>query len=759
MRPSDRLGIAVTIAMLLGMASLVPLTQDRTFLALGAALVVLLEAVSVVARRLRLPSVGVHLLQLLVLLAVAVGLGLYSLPAGSRSVTGLPQLWTDSVLVVRAQVAPMAAHAGVRWVMVLLIGLVTLIADALVASLATPAWVLAPLLTMYLIPALALEHDVAWWAFVLLGLGWLVVLVTDGINENAGWTRNIAEDTAEHTHSSLGAVRLATLLGVPALALALGVGTLMPRLGSLDIQSSRPRGTGPLQMADPTLDLAKNLNLPVDRVVLTYKAAQPLYLRTASMSVVDAKGWHMAPVELSDGALPVPPGLTKPGKRVRAEVSVKDIGGEYLPAPYAPQAQDAEGRWRHDPLSLAIISTEDTNRTEAIRNKSYTVDALLNDPTAEDFTLAEVGTPPDAKTTTAVPRDVPKAITDLTSEWTKDATTPVLKAAAIQRHLTDPRVFTYSTTAPPGDGFDVLTNFLTKDHAGYCVHYAASMALMARIEGIPARVSVGFLPGEKVGDHYEVKASNMHAWPELYFKDYGWVRFEPTARIAAPPEWTIVNAQVKPLPSASASVGTSTQRATTLPSSSAKPSAKPSAPVATTTTSTGFPWRQVLGWTATALGVLCLLLVPAVVRAMARRRRLDHASGGVERVEGAWAEVRDTVRDLGHSWPVGTPREVHHLLSADLDDEAGEALERLALATERARYARTLGEVDDVAGDARTVRSHLLAGATRSQRTAALLLPASLAVRTQERLGSGRARPSTSDDDEQPLAPGAIDRD
>lgn len=766
MRTTDRLTLAVAFAMLLGSASLMPLTQDRGFLVLGAATILLIEAISLAGRRLRLPGLAVHLIQALALLVIAVSLGLYSMPAGTRSLGHLVALWRDSILVVRVQVAPMAAHPGVRWLMVLLLGIVTIIADMLVVSLLSPAWILAPLLTLYLIPALALTHDVSWWIFALLGLGWLGVLLADGINENATWTRNLSDDSAEHPHSSLGAARLAAMLGIPALALSLAAGSLLPRIGDLDIQSSRPRGSGPIQMADPTLDLSKNLNLPVDRVVLTYKADQPLYLRTASLTVVDAGGWHMAPVQLTDGALPVAPGMTQPGKQVTAEVSVKDLGGEYLPAPYAPQSYDVDGHWRFDPLSLAIISTEDTNRSDAIRGKDYKVTSLLNDPGAENFTLAEVGTPPDAKTTTAVPKDVPKAITDLTSEWTKGATTPVLKAAAIQRQLTDPRVFTYSTTAPPGDGFDVLTNFLTKDHSGYCVHYASAMALMARIEGIPARVSVGFLPGTKVDDHYEVKASDMHAWPELYFKDYGWVRFEPTARIAAPPEWSIVNDQVKPLPSSSASAaGTTTKTATAKPSASTKASASTSAAPGTGTTTTPTNWAKVFGWTLGAIGIVLLMLVPALVRALTRRRRLDHAAGGLERVEGAWAEVRDTVRDLGGRWPVGTPREVHTSL-ADLrtegfPDEADEAMGRLVLATERARYARSLGEVGDVADDARTVREALLQSVGRGQRLAALLAPTSLMVRLGEALSSTRHESDrlSSDDDEAPLAPGAIDRD
>ena len=67
------------------------------------------------------------------------------------------------------------------------------------------------------------------------------------------------------------------------------------------------------------------------------------------------------------------------------------------------------------------------------------------------------------------------------------------------------------------------------------------MAMMARVVGIPSRVSVGFLPGDRDGDSWEVSIRDMHAWPELYFAGYGWVRFEPTPAsvTGAAPSWTV----------------------------------------------------------------------------------------------------------------------------------------------------------------------------------------------------------------------------
>ena len=68
------------------------------------------------------------------------------------------------------------------------------------------------------------------------------------------------------------------------------------------------------------------------------------------------------------------------------------------------------------------------------------------------------------------------------------------------------------------------------------------MTVMARTLGIPARMAVGFAPGERVqppgappdsptSQLWQVRLKNAHAWAELYFPGYGWQAFEATKSI------------------------------------------------------------------------------------------------------------------------------------------------------------------------------------------------------------------------------------
>src|SRR6185503_18694399 len=62
------------------------------------------------------------------------------------------------------------------------------------------------------------------------------------------------------------------------------------------------------------------------------------------------------------------------------------------------------------------------------------------------------------------------------------------------------------------------------------------MAVLLRIEGVPARVASGFAPGEfdeSTGVSI-VRENHAHTWVEAYFPRYGWITFEPSSIRALP---------------------------------------------------------------------------------------------------------------------------------------------------------------------------------------------------------------------------------
>ncbi len=75
--------------------------------------------------------------------------------------------------------------------------------------------------------------------------------------------------------------------------------------------------------------------------------------------------------------------------------------------------------------------------------------------------------------------------------------------------------------------------FLFMYKRGFCEHFASSFVLLMRAAGIPARVVTGYQGMEfnSTGKYYLVRQSNAHAWAEVWLKDKGWIRIDPTAVI------------------------------------------------------------------------------------------------------------------------------------------------------------------------------------------------------------------------------------
>jgi transglutaminase-like putative cysteine protease len=93
--------------------------------------------------------------------------------------------------------------------------------------------------------------------------------------------------------------------------------------------------------------------------------------------------------------------------------------------------------------------------------------------------------------------------------------------------------FSY-TLEPPALGRNTVDEFLFTTRAGFCEHYSSAFVVLMRAAGIPARVVTGYQGGEinAVDGFMTVRQSDAHAWAEVWLKNRGWVRVDPTAAVA-----------------------------------------------------------------------------------------------------------------------------------------------------------------------------------------------------------------------------------
>lgn len=114
-----------------------------------------------------------------------------------------------------------------------------------------------------------------------------------------------------------------------------------------------------------------------------------------------------------------------------------------------------------------------------------------------------------------------------------DLTEPKEKVRVLVRHLEEN--FTYTRTdVTAGDA--PLATFLFDRRTGHCEYFAASLATMSRVVGVPSRVVNGFVGGEKSDEGVIMRRSDAHAWVEVHLPGYGWTPVDPTAA-GAPGAW------------------------------------------------------------------------------------------------------------------------------------------------------------------------------------------------------------------------------
>ncbi|MDG4865979.1 DUF3488 and transglutaminase-like domain-containing protein, partial [Streptomyces sp. T-3] len=369
--------------------------------------------------------------------------------------------------------------------------------------------------------------------------------------------------------------------GVVALGIALAVPAVLPAMdGGLLDGSGNGTGTGPgggtISAVNPLVSLQNSLTQPNDREVLSYrtdsKDTQDLYLRIVSLDEFDGTAWKPAErrIESVPSPFPDPEGLSPQVRRtqVKSRISAADwYAQSWLPMPYPVTQVGIDGRWRYEPVGRTLVG----DRGQTTRGKTYDVESLIVQPTAEQLAAAPPARSSIANEFTQVPDSLPRDVYTTARKVTAGASNDYERAMKLQEWFTSTGGFSYDTEVDAGSGSAAISRFL-KQKEGFCVHFSFAMAAMARTMDIPARVAVGFTPGTPETDgSMSVGLRDAHAWPELYFQGIGWTRFEPTPGRGTPPDYTEVDTSSRNPSGDVARPGTSESAAP-----SGEPSAEPS---------------------------------------------------------------------------------------------------------------------------------------------------------------------------------------
>jgi transglutaminase-like putative cysteine protease len=789
-----RLTIASGVAAFTAALLLYPLFEGGTWFwaSLGAVLAVV--AAGLVSVRLSLPAwaaalLGVAATWIYLTASFAAEEAWAVLVPTKGSVAELARLlgagWAD----IQRFAAPVPTTEGITLLTAGGVALIAIAVDLFAARLRRAALAGLPLLALATVPATILPDPISWPAFIVAALGFVGLLIADGRERVGHWGRAVlvrrtriaaAQSREPRATADTSGLRLSgKRIGFAAIALAVLVPALLPAMEPVSFFQFGVGGSGTgrgnsISIPNPIANLKGQLELPEQRVVLTYSNNddKPRYLRIYALDTFDGQQFGMtqpkgAPENRTDqGPLPPPPGLSGRPKinNVVTAVQVSDEIARlsFLPLPYPAREIQVDGDWRADVDTLMVFSTRDQ-----AAGLQYQVATSEPEPTPELLeSLASARSAVDARYT-KVPDNLPPEIIAEAERITADARSPYDRAVKLQRYFTRDGGFTYSLSTQ-GHSNSALRDFLLRDRAGYCEQFAAAMAVLARIVGIPSRVAIGYTGGTKVGDRWQVTTSDSHSWPELYFEGVGWLPFEPTPAGVYGQGSARVPAYTQPAPRATNEASTPTPGATSASAdepldpndrpnlrqldreSQLLPGALPP--------DDSMPLIGKIGIGAAAL--LLILLVPAGVRLITRNRRVrglgwkvsepsddltarmlsgEGAAGRHPSVAAAWAELDDILYDYGMARePSETPRALARRLTQqyEFDPASAAAVSAIASAVERVLFARDPGRIEPMKKDLRTVRQALAATVPRGRRLRAVLLPPST-LRRLRRLGEG----------------------
>jgi hypothetical protein len=163
----------------------------------------------------------------------------------------------------------------------------------------------------------------------------------------------------------------------------------------------------------------------------------------------------------------------------------------------------------------------------------YSVLSVRQDADPDVLRAAGVAYPWELWRYVQLPDTITVRTRELATQIAGDLPTPYDQVAAIRDYLLT--TYPYDYFPPPqAPDTDAVDQFLFVDQRGLCEHFVSAMVVMLRALNIPARLVAGYGSGDynALTNYYEVRASDAHAWVEVYFPGQGWIPFDPT------PGWT-----------------------------------------------------------------------------------------------------------------------------------------------------------------------------------------------------------------------------
>lgn len=454
---------------------------------------------------------------------------------GPATLDALGASLDEAVSLFAEVVAPAPAVTGFLLSAALGIVVAAFLADWAAFRLWSPIEAVVPAATLFLFTALLGVSGGAVAASALFAGAVVVFLV---LHRGVRLARTGTWVGDQRAHGREWVVKTGGVLGLTAVLLGAIAG---PRLPGADADPliewrNESDGEGSRVTISPLVDIQSRLVDQSMTEVFTVRSSEPAYWRLTALDVFDGQIWRSGGrYRPADGELPASLANAAEHRRVEQRFTISALAALWLPAAFEPtEVRSAELDVRYQPESQTLIVDTDIESSDGAEYlvtsaiPSFSPETLRAAPDTDDADLVD--------RFTELPDNFSPTATQTARDVTAGRASAYDQARALQDWFRTGGGFTYSLEVPRGHDLSAIDAFL-ESRVGYCEQFAGTFAAMARSLGIPARVAVGFTPGEADAadpELYRVRGEHAHAWPEVYFEGLGWVPFEPTPGRGAP---------------------------------------------------------------------------------------------------------------------------------------------------------------------------------------------------------------------------------
>ncbi len=694
--------------------------------------------------------------------------GIAPVPPHMKNISALPQAFADAA----HQTPPLGLSLEFAVAITVLAGLFALLTDVCVNVVGSALMAGMPLLTLYAIATAVSTDGVAWWSFAASGGSYLALIAVRHLSDSrrshapARSRRRHTRHTPRHRFAAL-----APGLSIAAMVLTVAIlagGSVSAHIGHHRLLPDGADSGHVKKTADPMTRMRGYLteHAPTELMRIHTNDPDPYYLRATTLDRFSTHGWTQSALTATSSdqvrawqsrRIALRPGTPTTHQHTDVTVTTAE-SSPYLPIYANPTHVNVDGDWRWDARSETIFSTRrsDTSLHYSFDSTRvpYSPQLLTHAPhLSSDSSIVRDFTDTDGPALSYVRHLVQRLVATTASQYAA--------VMALHDYFSPANGFSYSEATQPGTSGNDLLDFL-QNKKGYCEQYASTMAYLARVAGIPARVAIGFSRGQSISDSHShtgsgasITTRDAHAWVEIYFSGLGWVPFDPTPAAARGE-----NNRPHRNGAAPTAPALSTKEGSTGPgdtSQNAHPTeSRPTPPPTHRVDSQradknpqSTHWLTSDLWWAVSGAIVLIGAFPGLARWQIRRGRLRKLARMHEDAAAilAWRELVDTATDVGTAPHTSdTPRGFATRLTALAPHtSAAASMEMLTLAVEQARYAPTTSADSTRSSGAYLARavanisSHLIRGSDNSTRLRARLMPRSVFVRAHKKKRKAQA--------------------